>query len=402
MPSTSIPRLLILGASTRAAAWSARRAGFQPVCADQFADRDLQQIAKVVPVRDYPASLPDDLSGIHADAWMLTGAMENHRDVLRQLQQHENLGCYCGPDEMAITHLRDPVWLAGRFKQLGCYPAVSLAPPTSSTLSENAERVRWLRKPLAGGGGRAISFNDSPPPDDEACYWQVFTEGTPCSALFLISAGRCELLMLSRQLIGLRDAAAPGPFAYCGSVGPWPTSPEMNDQLFEIGAALIKGLEYRGLLGVDLVWNGHRFSVIEINPRWTASCELWDLAARRSAVGEHLAACGFASPQPRILPLPRFTPATASLRGKLILYADQDVTTPDLKRCLAPRPLESSPFLADLPQTGARIPIGAPICTVFASANSAEACFQKLLRRARRVRRWFPDAENSAGICNNS
>ena len=42
------PRLLILGCSTRAAAWSAVRAGFFPVCADEFGDEDLRQVAEVL------------------------------------------------------------------------------------------------------------------------------------------------------------------------------------------------------------------------------------------------------------------------------------------------------------------------------------------------------------------
>ncbi len=51
------PRLMILGASTRAAAQSAVRAGFQPVCADHFADEDLFEVAEVLPLSGYPHGL---------------------------------------------------------------------------------------------------------------------------------------------------------------------------------------------------------------------------------------------------------------------------------------------------------------------------------------------------------
>ena len=51
--------VLLIGASTRAAAHSARRAGWTPWCADLFADADLRPIATVrkVPLNDYPRGL---------------------------------------------------------------------------------------------------------------------------------------------------------------------------------------------------------------------------------------------------------------------------------------------------------------------------------------------------------
>ncbi len=44
----SAERLLIVGASARAAAFSAMRAGFQPLCADRFADVDLSRAFKSI------------------------------------------------------------------------------------------------------------------------------------------------------------------------------------------------------------------------------------------------------------------------------------------------------------------------------------------------------------------
>ena len=51
--------LIIIGASTRAAATSAWRAGWTPWCADLFADADLERIATVrkVPPETYPHGL---------------------------------------------------------------------------------------------------------------------------------------------------------------------------------------------------------------------------------------------------------------------------------------------------------------------------------------------------------
>lgn len=83
--------------------------------------------------------------------------------------------------------------------------------------------------------------------------------------------------------------------------------------------------------------------------------------------------------------------ATGSLLGKLILYADRPVISPNLDGCLGPRGAWSIPWIADVPATDAHIESGWPICTVFASGRTAEECRDKLKRRANRVRSWFRD-----------
>ncbi|MFO0919962.1 MAG: ATP-grasp domain-containing protein, partial [Planctomycetaceae bacterium] len=218
----------------------------------------------------------------------------------------------------------------------------------------------------------------------------------------LVSDAGCVLLMVSRQLIGLPEVAAPGPFHYCGSLGPWPVTAAAKDELLRIGETLVDGLEYRGLLGVDLIWHDGRFWVVEVNPRYTASGELLDFATGKSAVGLHLSACGFETPGLRSSAPVDVLAMSAICVGKLVLYADRRVVAPDLSCGLALRGDWSLPMIADIPQEGSSIPAGAPICTLFASADSAEACEVKLVRRARRIRQWFETAENSLGNGNNS
>jgi len=88
-------KLLILGASARAAAQSALRAGCRRVwAADLFADADLRACAEVVQVRDYPHGLEAAISQAPDGPWMYTGALENHpRLVDRLARLHPLLGC---------------------------------------------------------------------------------------------------------------------------------------------------------------------------------------------------------------------------------------------------------------------------------------------------------------------
>ncbi len=75
---TASPHLLIVGASARAAAFSALRVGLHPWCADLFADVDLRQRCVVTRLTgkypdDFRPFIESDLPG----PWMYTGGVEN-------------------------------------------------------------------------------------------------------------------------------------------------------------------------------------------------------------------------------------------------------------------------------------------------------------------------------------
>ncbi len=88
------PELLIVGASTRAAAFSAIRTGFQPVCVDQYADLDLREIAEVLLKTDDRSDWIGTLNQRPALDWIYTGAMENQPELIAQIsQKHRLRGC---------------------------------------------------------------------------------------------------------------------------------------------------------------------------------------------------------------------------------------------------------------------------------------------------------------------
>ncbi|GIT29748.1 MAG: hypothetical protein Ct9H300mP1_17940 [Planctomycetaceae bacterium] len=106
---------MIVGASTRAAAWSAIRAGRRPLCADLFADRDLRAVATAIAVEDYPHGLVravEDLLGFGPDAScpaIYTGALENHLKVVAALSDR---GPLLGNPPGALRLVSDPDWIA--------------------------------------------------------------------------------------------------------------------------------------------------------------------------------------------------------------------------------------------------------------------------------------------------
>jgi hypothetical protein len=81
------PSVLILGASTRAAAQSAIRAGLHPICADLFADLDLRGCAQVLEVADYPRGLVAAAASAPACPWMYTGGLENQPGIVARISK---------------------------------------------------------------------------------------------------------------------------------------------------------------------------------------------------------------------------------------------------------------------------------------------------------------------------
>ncbi|MCA9099411.1 MAG: hypothetical protein KDA36_13535, partial [Planctomycetaceae bacterium] len=131
---TARPRLLILGASTRAAAWSAWRAGYQPVCVDLFLDLDLRAVAEVHPLDSYPAGFPAAVADLPPTPWIYTGGLENFPEIVAEIAAiHPLYGN--GPEVLRLV--RDPFWL-DQFHRQHAFPRLRLSqgnapPPTDGT-----------------------------------------------------------------------------------------------------------------------------------------------------------------------------------------------------------------------------------------------------------------------------
>jgi predicted ATP-grasp superfamily ATP-dependent carboligase len=401
-------QLIILGASVRALTESAVRAGWAVHAADLFCDLDLQAIATTaVPVghatadaaTGYPWSLLAAAEGFPPSiAWCYTGAIENHPDLIDAIARVRPLA---GNPGDVVRRLRDPVQLAVAARAAGLsFPETMSSPdciPRDGT---------WLVKPLAGGGGRGIRrwtrdvaanhTADRANAPDQRHIWQRFMLGAPISASFCFAEGFTRLLGVSQQLIGEPWCHA-GPFAWCGAValhtgsGQPPVDDRLVDQLERLGGILAARFRPVGLVGVDLVVDaGGSVEVIEVNPRPTASMELFERSAAGSIAGSHLAACGYAAPSRsrREQPLPQ----SAWTWAKAVLFAA--APTPVSQPLIDRLTYETSPWtqadggwpsLADIPRPGQIIAAGAPVVTIFAAASTPDAALASLRDRVARI-----------------
>jgi predicted ATP-grasp superfamily ATP-dependent carboligase len=359
---------LIVGASARAAAHSALRAGLTPCAADLFADRDLAAAARCarVALADYPEGLLDAAAAFPPGPWVYTGALENRPDLVDRLARVRPLW---GNGAETLRSVRDPFCVARALRE-GGLPATDVRPDPGGLPRDGS----WLRKPLRSAGGLGIAplvdDTDGPP-----SYFQQRIEGTTASAVFVGQRTHADLVGVTRQLLGRPGA----PFAYRGSLAPWPIAPGIQSQIERIGHVLAGAFGLVGLFGVDLVLDGERAWSVEVNPRYTASVEALELALRRPLLAEHRDACegGPSGPVPAAGGAPRFV-------AKEILFATADVV---ITVGAVPVRLGSFevPEAADIPADGTRFATVEPGLTVFAEGASPD---EALARLADVRRRW--------------
>lgn len=410
--STSAP-LLILGASTRAAAQSAIRAGFTPTCGDLFADLDLCACARVLEMPDYPHDLVAAAAGAPQSPWIYAGGLENHPAIVRRISESRPLW---GNGAEVLEKIRDP-WRTGRALASAGLPVPRVWPRGEKPPTADGT---WMYKPVRGAAGRGIGLwnhgeTEAQAPR-EAHYFQERREGRAVSGLYLAQPGTTLMLGITRQLVGLAAVHAP-PFAWCGTIAPAAESPQTCAVMTRVGEVLAAWAGLQGLFGCDFLIDAGVPWLTEVNPRYPASTELVEHLLRVPLLDWHRRACeAFVVPpsggrEIQFSPLSPcgrgagsegVTPArdrTAGVIGKIILYAERDLTAPDLSRfIIRPRTWmvdgttlpDALPYLADIPVPGTRISAGQPICTLFARARNEDECLAKLVRRTGKLesRTW--------------
>jgi predicted ATP-grasp superfamily ATP-dependent carboligase len=355
-------RVAVVGASTRAAAGSLLRAGYQVSAADLFADADLKLRCPVTQIADYPAGLLPWLESTECRRWIYTGALENYPELVEPMAAVKPLWGHPGH---VLRRVRNPLWLqeallAGGFD----FPETvwAAAPPGDG---------RWLAKTYRGSSGSGVSTTS----DEGPCYWQRFVEGVPLAAVYAGS----ELLGVTRQLVGEPWCGA-AEFRYCGSIGPWSLPASATSILARLGKTLYETFDLTHLVGVDFVLDEQRLWILEVNPRYTASVEIVERVHGLNAFTE--IAPGASRGDPALA-----RGAIENSYGKAILFAKQPLAISPQRTAalLAEAGNVDWPHLADIPPGGTHIDTHEPVLTVFASGETAESVEAELKRRAEEI-----------------
>lgn len=374
-PAEPVADLIIVGASSRAAAFSAIRAGFRPICLDQFADADLQANATVLPWAGDDAGILQQIQQWPGLPVVYVGGMENRPALIEAIAQtHEVWG---NPAD-AVRRVRNPADLAEPVRlsriSLPEWRDETQPPPCDGT---------WILRPRLGAGGRGIHVWDESARESETLqephFFQKRIEGLPCSATFIAPAevGDVRFVGMTRQLIGEEFCFA-RPFQWCGNIGPiaLPVSTELTIRRF--GNVLKWKLGLRGFFGVDLIIDADGTPwVTEVNPRYPASSEILEHITGIPLMQDH---CRCFTEKP--LPETDWDLAhPGELLAKAVVYAPQDLVWSKELIEAASVPVFNVPDLTDLPVPGTQIRSGEPVCTVFAEATTNEELLDLLKQK---------------------
>jgi len=367
-------RVLIVGVSTRAAADSAARAGFEVIALDAYADLDQRPSVRALSLpRDFgtpfsPEAVVNAARELPGDALVYLSSLENHPKAVDALTRGRAL--WGNPPDV-LRRVRDPNALVAAFAARGIRAPRVIGAGQAASLPRDGER--WMLKPRVSGGGHGVRVWSHGEEVAPGHYLQEFVEGTPGSVNFVAAGGRGVVLGITRQLVGDAAFGSSG-FRYCGNIllkdrGLVPDATALVD-------AVAAEFSLAGVGSIDVIASADGLQPVEVNPRWSASMELVERARGISMFAVHADACVKGE-------LPAFD-ITASLdrgevHGKAVVFSRQDVVTRDTRRWL------DDPGIRDVPREGDRIVAGQPICTVLVTGSNEAGCYVRLVERAARI-----------------
>ena len=365
------------GVSTRAAAESAARAGFDVTAIDAFGDLDQHPAVRslVLPHDDgaqfTAEAAAEAVRDIAADAAVYLSPFENHTRAIDALALGRAL--WGNPPDV-LRRVRDPFLLAGVLRRRGF-----AAPLTRVDVPREPRSKEWLVKPFRSGGGHGVRPWTPDTTVLPGFYAQERIDGVSASIVFVAARGRAVPLGISRQLIGDAAFGASG-YRYCGNVLASADDEVITARVVESLIALARNVTEQfgliGLNGIDCLVCDEVPYAIEVNPRWCSSMELVERQYGVSIFGVHAAACVDGV-------LPDFDLSSArrirSVLGKAIVFAREDGVVDDTRAWLGDETVR------DVPKPGEPLTKGQPICTVFAEAPDINACLARLKERAQSI-----------------
>ena len=351
--------LIIVGATARAAAYSALRAGMTPFAADYFSDRDLKAVATCVRL-DNALKSDDPFPAFPKCPWIYTGPLENHPEFLDKLKRDRPLWGMAGS---CLFSARSPSEVSNAMRFAGLNAPEVRGAKSADVPTDGS----WLLKPGASAGGIGIERLLPGSESSDRHYVQKFIPGLRLSAVFVGNRYTATVAGITRQRIGVPG----GEFVYRGSIGPWPIIDAVATQLTVAGNELAVRFGLVGLFGIDFILDdANRVWPVEVNPRYTASVEILELSQNRSLLDLHRRAC-LGEPFDETMPEPsRFV-------AKEVQFATRDGVFHHSGERLTEDPWEV-PLIADVPEDGTEYKRGEPVLTVFAHSDTPESCHRAL------------------------
>jgi len=350
--------MLVAGFSVRGAVESLRRLGKDKIIAvDFFGDWDLLKLSREVRIVKSSKELKEVLLSFRDEKIIYTSVLENDLGLLKLVEDR-----VLGNPVRSVRLVRPGRYWWELAWKLGIkIPRISEEPMSSG---------RWLLKPYRSGGGRGIRFWKRGESLKRGYYLQEFIEGESLSFLFLANGREFLPLGYTKQLIGFKDLGGDD-FKWCGNIYPYRLSRSLKEKVEDWVGRLVEITGLRGLNGIDMVLSEEGPYFIEVNPRYTASMELWERAHGISVLKMHLQACCGEIPK-----LKAEEPVGFYVKG--ILYAEKPLTGFKCEKMW-------ERGFRDITRSEEVVPKGRPVCSIFSYGSTEEEALKKLLEE----KRWF-------------
>ncbi len=347
---------------------------------DAFADKQTSQLAEKTIVVGYGAR------GFHADVLL---------DALQQLDLSQFLGCVYGSGFEAqpavLKKIAQIIRLIGNTAEVVTIVKTAAQfftvltqldiphPEVTDVLPDHVlDRgfLPYLKKFAGGCGGvhvEPVSVNQSALLANE--YYQRQMDGVAVSLLFIADGREIETVGFNEQWLAPCDNM---PFRYGGAAGQVALASNIRQQLKDAAAKLTAAFGLLGLNSIDAIVQGDVVYVLEVNPRLSATVDLYD-SMENNLIHRHvqvsLGQDGFSQS--------KLTAGCRVIQSKAhaVVYAIEDT---DIEPAFVwPDWAVDTPY--DSGQT-VKILAGDPVCTVISHAERAELAMELAKTRVEIIR----------------
>ncbi|KAA1262285.1 ATP-grasp domain protein [Rubripirellula obstinata] len=366
----SLP-VVVVGVSARSAAQSLARSQIRCVTIDQFGDQDTLRSAQISHVVQADQQLAETLKQYPTHPVVCVGQWPGMIETIQQSDTQPLIDAKTWRTASSFNHLEIAAMKAG------------LAVPfTSTTRPSGKTSSTILQKQTIHSGGLGIRWNRlaSLSATDNVVY-QQWIPGRSYGATFLGSDRGVQLLGICRNLF---RRIADFPFVYKGSVGPTDNI-ELKSQAKLLVAAETIVLEsgLRGVFSLDFIQSaGGKISLLEINPRWSASSEIIERSLTQTGAihsSQSLMQISIDAMQGKRVATLKQKSVISSPWIKRIIYAKHPMYFNDKKAIDVAKEVGS---LHDIPADDCLTDSQHPVCTLIAKTDPAKTSWWSIYRNA--------------------
>jgi uncharacterized protein len=353
-----VAKFFIAAPSARGFAEAAVACGHTVIALDAFADVDTKRVASQTFKLKFNENIVDQadfkrvfsrLNLVEIDGFCYGSLFDNCPDVFGWLAHRIRV----------VGNAPEVMRLAKSFEFFNLLDDLNIQHPEVS-LQMPGNHAQWLAKQLGGSGGTHIR---SAQQVKDGHYFQRKVVGTPISMLFVADGKTVKTIGYNQQFIA---PTIETPYRFAGAVGSVSLQPNIHKDFEHAAQQLTSALNLRGLNNLDAILNDDGLWILELNPRLSASFNLYENLFKL-----HLSGCAG--------DLADFKSQQHTSKSHLILYAEEALEIP--ANFAWPN------WAADIPSTeSAKIALDAPICSVFAEAQTAEAASNLVQQRAEKLR----------------